>query len=97
MVLLIIFTNRFDACLTSNRRFYFKSTTAGREGPVGQVTRRRGTVEQICGIQLSSVFCPNGLHTSIAPQSKSETKSSLSVKLLQIKLVDSNDYRIWGE
>lgn len=94
MVLLIIFANRFDACFNIKSKVLLQINYSGKGSPVGQITRGRGTVEQICGIQLSSVFCPNGLHTSVAPQSKSETKSSLSVKLLQIKLMDSNDYRI---
>lgn len=54
--------------LTSNLRCYFNYSRKGRkEGPVGQVTRRRGTVEQVGGTPLSAVFCPKGLHTSNSP------------------------------
>ena len=43
--------------LTSNLRFYFSFSRKGRkEGPAGQVTGGRGTVEQVGGRPLSSVL-----------------------------------------
>lgn len=58
MVFQITFTNRSDEYfLTSNLRCYFNYSRKGRkEGPVGQVTRRRGTVEQVGGTPLSAII-----------------------------------------